>query len=136
MLIGFHFIYLFKKKMLSFMASYLIFKKKNLEGKRCDPWKNSKKQKNGQKTLLSSAATWILVLAWKTLKFGFLYFRKSCRELNFLSVNTNPESIGILNRKLEPKYEIGAKDNTNSTSFSTFFQNFKWGTTPNLIKLI
>ena len=30
-------------------------------------------------------ATWIAFLARKTLKFGFLYFYKSCRELNFLS---------------------------------------------------
>ena len=44
------------------------------------------------------------ILAWKTLKFGFLYFWKSCRELNLISKITNPESIGILNRKLEPKY--------------------------------
>ena len=50
-----------------------------------DPWKiKKKKQKNAKKTSLSSTATWIAFLAWKKLKFGFLYFNKSCRELNFL----------------------------------------------------
>jgi len=32
------------------------------------------------------------------LKFGFLYFWKSCRELNFLSKDTNPKSIGIMRK--------------------------------------
>ena len=86
-------------------------------------WKISKKKKKAQKTLLFSAANWIAFLAWKMLKFGFLYFWKSCRELNFLSKNTNSESIGILSRKLEPKYETGAKDNTSSASSLTSFQN-------------
>ena len=44
----------------------------------------------------------------KMLKFNFLYFWKSGRELNFLSKNKNPELIGILSRKLQPKYERGA----------------------------
>jgi len=56
--------------------------------------------------------------------------------LNLISKNTNPESIGIFNRKLEPKYKTGAEDNTNSASSLTFFQNFKWGSAPNLFKLI
>ena len=98
--------------------------------------KNSKKQKNAKKTSLFSAATSIAFLAWKTLKFGFLYFFKSCRELNFLSKNINPESIGILSSKLWPKYETSAEDNTNSASSLVFFQNFKWGPTSNLFKLI
>ena len=98
--------------------------------------KKKKKQKNAKKTSLSSTATWIAFLAWKKLKFGFLYFYKSCRELNFLLKNINPKSIGILNNKLWPKYETGAEDNTNSTSSSIFFQNFKWGSTSNLFKLI
>ena len=38
-----------------------------------------KKFKNAQKTLLFSAAIWNAFLAWKTLKYGFLYFWKSCR---------------------------------------------------------
>ena len=80
-----------------------------------------KKLKNAQKTSLSSAATWIAFLAHKTLKFGFLYFYKSCIELNFLSKNINPESIGILSRNLWSKHEIGAEDNTNSASSSTSF---------------
>ena len=70
--------------------------------------KKEKKRKNAQKTSLSSAVTWIAFFVRKTLKFGFLYFYKSCRELNFLSKNINPESIGILSGKLEPKYEAGA----------------------------
>ena len=81
-------------------------------------------------------ATWIAFLARKTLKFGFLYFYKSCRELNFLSKNINPESIGILSSKLWPKYETGAEDNTNSALSSIFSQNFKWGSTTNPSKPI
>ena len=88
--------------------------------------KKEKKRKNAQKTSLSSAVTWIAFLVRKTLKFGFLYFYKSCRELNFLSKNINPESIGILSSKLWPKYETGAEDNTNSALSSIFSQNFKW----------
>ena len=98
--------------------------------------KFKKKKKNAQKTSLSSAATRIAFLAQKTLKFGFLYFYKNCRELNFISKKINPESIRILSRKLWPKYEIGAEDNTNSASSSIFFQNFKWESTSNLFKLI
>ena len=104
---------------------------------RYDPWKKKKKkQKNAQKTSLSSAATWIAFLAWKTLKFGFLYFYKSHIALNFLSKIINSESIGILNYKLWPKYETGVEDNTNSALSSIFSQNFEWGSTSNLSKLI
>ena len=83
-------------------------------------FKNRKMPKN---TLLFSTATGITFLACKTLKFGFLFFCKRCIELNFLSKNNNLESIGILSRKLEPKYETGAEDNTSSTLSSTSFQN-------------
>ena len=105
---------------------------------RYDPWKNLKIffKKKAQKTSLSSATTWIAFLAWKTLNFGFLYFYKSYSELNFLSKIINSESIGILSCKLWPKYETGAKDNTNSALSSIFSQNFKWGSTSNLSKLI
>jgi len=75
-------------------------------------------------------------LAWKTLKFGFLYFYKSYRKLNFLSKNINSESIGILSSKLWPKYETDAEDNTNSALSSIFSQNFKWGSAINLFKPI
>ena len=61
-----------------------------------------KKFKNAQKTLLFSAAIWNTFLAWITLKFGFLYFYKSYRKLNFLSKKINCESIGILSSKLWP----------------------------------
>ena len=137
--IGFHFISFFKEiiKKFFFISSYLLFW---IFFWRYDPWKiikkKKKKQKNAQKTSLSSAATWIAFMAWKTLKFGFLYFYKSCRELNFLSININPESIGIVCSNLWPKYETGANDNTNSASSLIFFQNFKWGSTSNLFKLI
>ena len=76
------------------------------------------------------------LLAWKTLKFGFLYFYKSCRELNFLTKNINPKSIGILGSKLWPKYETGVEDNTNLALSSIFSQNFKWGSISNMFKLI
>ena len=75
-------------------------------------------------------------LAWKTFKFGFLYFYKSCRELNFLTKNINPKSIGILGSKLWPKYETGVEDNTNLALSSIFSQNFKWGSISNMFKLI
>ena len=129
-LIGFHFYFIFfkgnNKKMFFFMASYLLFWKKF---QRYDPWKIQKKKrkrKNAQKTSLSLAVTWIAFLVRKTLKFGFLYFYKSCRELKFLSKNINPESIGILSSKLWPKYETGAEDNINSALSSIFSQNSKW----------
>ena len=85
--------------------------------------KNFKNRKMPKNTLLFSTATGIAFLACKTLKFGFLFFCKRCIELNFLSKNNNLESIGILSRKLEPKYETGAEDNTSSTSSSISFQN-------------
>ena len=130
--------------MFSFMASYLLFWKKikiKIKTWRVKDMIHKKiqkiqKKKKAQKTLLSSAATWIAFLAWKILKFSFLYFWKNCRELNFLLENTNPELIGIFRRKLWPKYETGAEDNTNSALSSIFFQNFKWGSTSNLFKLI
>ena len=93
-------------------------------------------QKYAKKRSISSAATWITFLAWKTLKFGFLYFYKSCRELNFILENINPESIGILSGNLWLKYETGVEDNTNSALSSIFSQNFKWGSTSNLFKPI
>ena len=101
---------------------------------RYDPWKIQKKK--AQKTSLSSTTTWIAFLAWKMLKFGFLYFYKSCRELNFISKDINSNSIGILSSKLWPNYETGAEDNTNSVLSSIFSQNFKWGSTSNLFKPI
>ena len=98
-MIWFHFYFIFKIKKNVFLQDILSALLKNLEiGKKCSG------------TSLSSAANWIVFLAWKTSKFGFLYFYKSCRELNFLSKNINPESIGILSRKLWPKYETGAED--------------------------
>ena len=140
--IEFIYLFLIKNVFLYGILSALLKKNKNknknLESKRYDPQKNSKnsKKKKAQKTLLSSAATWIAFLAWKILKFSFLYFWKNCRELNFLLENTNPEVLGIFRRKLWPKYESGDEDNTNSTSSSIFFQNFKWESTSNLFKFI
>ena len=48
---------------------------------------------------------------------------KVAEKLNLLFENTNIESIGILRRNLELKYEIGAEDNPSSESSSTSFQN-------------
>ena len=119
--------------MFFFMASYLLFWKKF--GDMIIKIKKLKK-KNAQKTSLSLAAIWIAFLAWKKLKFGFLYFYKNYRKLNFLLENINSESIGILSRTLWPKYETGAEDNTNSALSSIFSQKFKWGSTTNLSKPI
>ena len=47
--------------------------------------KIQKNRKMLKKTLLFSATAWIAFLARKMLKFDFLYFLKSCIELNFLS---------------------------------------------------
>ena len=127
--------------MFSFMASYLLFWKTTWREKDMihEKFKKKKKQKNAQKTLLSSAETWIEFLAWKTMKFDFLYFWKSFRELKFfkkIKNKNNPKSIGSLSRKLWPKYETSDEDNTNSASSSIFFQNFKWESTSNLFKFI
>ena len=46
-----------------------------------------------KKTLLFSAATWIAFFVGKMLKFNFLYFWKSCRELNFLSKTKIPNQL-------------------------------------------
>ena len=127
--ISFYFIFfkeIIKNVFLYGILSALLKKKKKI----------LKRKKNAQKTSLSSAATWIAFLAWKTLNFGFLYFYKSYSELNFLSKIINSESIGILNYKLWPKYETGVEDNTNSSLSSIFSQNFEWGSTSNLSKLI
>ena len=112
-----------------------LFFKKNSEDLIHEKFKK-KKKKNAQKMSLSSAAIWIAFLAWKTLKFGFLYFYKSYRKLNFLSKKLNSESIVILSSKLWPKYETDAEDNTNSALSSIFSQNFKWGSAINLFKPI
>ena len=133
--IRFHFLKKIIKKYFSFWHLICSFEKKK-KNWRYDPRKILKNRKMLKKTSLSSAATWIAFLAWKMLKFGFLYLYKSYIELNFLSKNINPESIGILSSKLWLKYETGAEDNTNSTSSSIFFQNFKWGSTSNLFQLI
>ena len=121
-----------KKKYFSLWHLICSFEKKNGDM----IYEKFKKQKNAQKKSLSSTATWIAFLAWKTLKFGFLYFYKSHIALNFLSKIINSESIGILNYKLWPKYETGVEDNTNSALSSIFSQNFEWGSTSNLSKLI
>ena len=68
------------------MASYLLFRK-NLDRGKDTFYENFQKTENYSKNV---------TLAWKTLKFGFLYFWKSCRELNILSRNANIESIRIL----------------------------------------
>ena len=47
----------------------------------------------------------------------FFLFLKTLQMIEFPFKNTNFESIGILNRKLEPKYQVGA------ASSSTSFQN-------------
>ena len=112
-----------KKVFLYGILSALLKKKKLDREKKIYPWKFSKITENAKKTLLFSTATWIAFLAWKILKLGFLYFWKSCRELNFLSKNTNSESIGILSKKLETKYETCAENNTSLASSSTSFQN-------------
>ena len=124
--IGFHFISFFKrnnKKMFFLWHLICSFEKK--KNWRYDPRKILKNRKMLKKTSHSSAATWIAFLVWKTLKFGFLYFYKSYRKLNFLLENINFETIGILSRTLWPKYKKGAEDNTNSALSSIFSQKFK-----------
>ena len=62
---------------LSFpFASEERFLKNRLDKKQNILWK---KFKNAKKTLLFSAAIWNAFLAQKMLKFGFIYFWKSCR---------------------------------------------------------
>ena len=53
-----------------------------------------------------------------------LFLEKLYRiEFSLDKKKTNLESIGILHRKLEPKYKTGSEDNTSSASSSTSFQN-------------
>ena len=78
-----------------FTASYLLFWKifGDMIHEKFKIQNSKFKKKKAQKTSLSSAATWIAFLAWKTLKFGFLYFYKSYRKLNFLSKNIIPNQL-------------------------------------------
>ena len=85
--------------------------------------KNFKNTEKCSKNVTIFSSNLNLMFGLENVEYGFLYLWKSCKELNFLSKNTNPKSIGILSRKLEPKYEIGVEDNTSSTSSSTSFQN-------------
>ena len=83
--------------MFSFMASYLLFKKQKFgERKRYDPWKNSKKKKkkNAQKKGYYSQQQ-LESHFWPEKRWNLIFsiFWKSGKELNFLSKNTNPESI-------------------------------------------
>ena len=132
--IGFHFFHFFlrnNKKCFSLWHLICSFKK----FWRYDPWKIQKNKKMLKKRYFLQQQL-ESHLARKMLTFGFLYFYKSCRELNFLSKNINPESIGILSSKFWPKYETSAEDNTNLALSSIFSQNFKWGSTSNLFKPI
>ena len=119
--------------MFFFMESYLLFWKKKW---RYDPWKSQKKRKMLKKRHYLQQQ---LELHFWPRKRWNLVFSISIKIVeNWISFQKkiNPESIRILSRKLWPKYEIGAEDNTNSASSSIFFQNFKWESTSNLFKLI
>ena len=83
--------------MFSFMASYLLFWKTIWREKDMIHEK-IKNKKMIKKTLLSSAETWIEFLAWKTMKFDFLYFWKSFRELKFfkkIKIKTIPNQLEV-----------------------------------------
>ena len=84
--------------------------------------KFQKKKKLKNVTIFSNNLNLIFGLENVEIWF-FLYFQKSCRELNFLLKDTNTESIGILNRNLQPIHQTGAEDNTSSASSSISFQN-------------
>ena len=75
---------------------------------------------------------------WPGIRWNLIFSISGKVVENWISFKkkTNPESIGILSRKLWPKYETSDEDNTNSTSSSIFFQNFKWESTSNLFKFI
>ena len=124
-----------KKKMFSFMASYLFFWKTIWIEKKIWSMKIFKNYRKCSKASIFSINL-NCIFGLEKIEIWFSLFWKSCRKLNFFSKNTNPESIGILSRKLKPKYETDAKDNTNLASSSTFFQNFKWRSTSNPFQLI
>ena len=116
--------------MFSFMASYLLFWKEKKIGdrKRYDPWKNSKKKKKtAQKNIIILCSTLNCTFGLEKVEIWFSLFLEKLYRIEFSldkkKKKTNIESIGILHRKLEPKYEIGSKDNTSSASSSTSFQN-------------
>ena len=77
--------------------------------------KNSKKQKNDNKknvTIFSSNLKRIFGL--ENIEICFSLFLKKLQIIEFPFKNTNLESIGILSRKLEPKYKVGAASSSNS----------------------
>ena len=95
-MIGFHFILLLKKKGRGFLYGILSAILKNKLDREKDTF-YEKFQKITEKCYKKKVTIFSNL---KTFKFGFLYFWKSCRELNFLSKDKNPKTIEILSRKL------------------------------------
>ena len=80
--------------------------------------KIQKNRKMLKKTLLFSATAWIAFLARKMLKFDFIYFLKSCIELNFLSKTP-------ITNQLEFK-EKSYSQNTKQVQKKTQIQNHQF----------
>ena len=105
------------------LASEESFWKTSWIEKKIHSMKIFKKQKNAPKTLLFQQQIKSHFWPGKCWNLVFSIFRKVVENWISFQKNTITKSIGILNRKLEPKYETGAKDNTSSASSSTSFQN-------------
>ena len=108
--------------MFSFMASYLLFwktiwREKDMIHEKIKNKKMLKKRYYLQQKLESNF--------WPGKRWNLIFSISGKVVENWISFKkkTNPESIGILRRKLWPKYETSDEDNTNSTSSSTSFQN-------------
>ena len=70
-------------------------------------------------TIFSSDSNCIFGL--ENVEIWFSLFLEKLKRIEFSLKNTNTYSIEIFSRNLQPKYEVGAEDNTNSASSSTFF---------------
>ena len=131
----FHFFKENNKKMFFFMASYLLFWK-NSGDMIHEKFKKKKKRKNSPKTSLSSAVPLITFLVRKTLKFGFLYFYKSCRELNFLSKKHQSRINWNFEQQVTAKIRNRCRRQHKFSIIFNFLSKFQMSSTSNLFKPI
>ena len=134
--IGFHFFFHFfkeiRKNIFLYGILFALLKKKW----RYDLWKIQKTKKMLKKSHYLPQQLELHFWPVKHWNLVFSIYIEVVENWISFKKKINPESIGILSSKLWPKYGTCAKDNTNSASSSIFFQNFKWGSTSNLFKLI
>ena len=115
--IGFHFFFSFFKeiKKKCFFLWHLICSFKKFGDMIHEKFKKNRKMLRKRHYFQQQLQSHFWPRKHWTLDFSISI--KSYRKLNFLSKNINSESIGILSRKLWPKYETDAEDNTNLALF-------------------